>query len=84
MSSSERKRSSMSSSGSERPSRAPRPRSRDSGESDAANETTGGAGQRDEVGRSGIYPAGADDAPENADVRTPGEFGRSRRTEESQ
>jgi hypothetical protein len=30
----------------------------------------GGKGRKDEVGRSGIYPASAPDAPTNAPVRT--------------
>jgi hypothetical protein len=34
----------------------------------------GGKGRRDEVGRSGIYPASWPDAPRNAEVRTAGEF----------
>jgi hypothetical protein len=29
----------------------------------------GGKGRKDEVGRSGIYPASSPDAPENAEVR---------------
>ena len=78
MTSSDRKRSSLSTTGSEWPSRASRPRSRDSG-ADSSSDVTGGAGRRDEVGHTGIYPAGSEDAPQDADVRTPGEFGRSRR-----
>jgi hypothetical protein len=35
----------------------------------------GGKGRKDDVGRSGIYPASAPDAPADAEVRTPGEFG---------
>ena len=80
MTSRERKRSSLSSASAERPSRAMEPRSRDSG---ASTQITRGAGQRDEVGHSGIYPVGSDDVPAGADVRTPAEFGRSRRRKES-
>jgi len=32
----------------------------------------GGKGRKDEVGRSGIYPASAPDAPADAEVRTAG------------
>jgi hypothetical protein len=35
----------------------------------------GGKGRRDVVGGSGIYPASAPDAPADAEVRVPGEFG---------
>ena len=34
----------------------------------------GGKGRKDEVGRSGIYPASAPDAPADAEVRTEGEL----------
>jgi hypothetical protein len=36
----------------------------------------GGKGRKDEVGRSGIYPASAPNAPADAEVRSPGELGR--------
>lgn len=35
----------------------------------------GGQGRRDEVGGSGVYPASAANAPDDAVVRTPGEWG---------
>jgi hypothetical protein len=35
----------------------------------------GGAGRRDEVGGSGVYPASGPEAPQDAVVRTPGEWG---------
>ncbi|HYT77108.1 MAG TPA: hypothetical protein VEL79_20295 [Vicinamibacterales bacterium] len=34
----------------------------------------GGKGRKDEVGRSGIYPTSAPDAPANAPVRTEGDL----------
>ncbi len=34
-----------------------------------------GQGRRDEVGGSGVYPASGGDAPDDAVVRTPGEWG---------
>jgi YHS domain-containing protein len=34
----------------------------------------GGKGRRDEVGPTGIYPAGSPDVPASAPVREPGEF----------
>jgi hypothetical protein len=84
MKSGERKRSSMqkNSSNVERPSRASQPRSRDAGTSEPCSGVTCGKGQRDEVGHSGIYPASAaEDAPDDAEVITPGEFGRTRARE---
>jgi hypothetical protein len=36
----------------------------------------GGKGRKDEVGRSGIYPASAPNVPADAEVRSPGELGR--------
>jgi hypothetical protein len=35
----------------------------------------GGRGRRDEVGGSGVYPASAGHVPDDAVVRTPGEWG---------
>lgn len=35
----------------------------------------GGAGRRDEVGRSGVFPASAGNAPEGAEIRTMAEWG---------
>ncbi len=35
-----------------------------------------GEGQREEVGGSGVYPASAGEAPEDAEVRTQGGWGR--------
>jgi len=35
----------------------------------------GGKGRKDSVGRSGIYPASAQDAPADAVIRGQGEFG---------
>ncbi len=40
-----------------------------------SGEPGGGQGRRDEVGGSGVYPASADDIPDDAVVRTPGEWG---------
>jgi len=34
----------------------------------------GGKGRRDEVGRSGVYPADSPDAPRSAPIREPGEY----------
>ena len=34
----------------------------------------GGKGRKDEVGKSGIYPASSPDAPANAEVRSEGEL----------
>lgn len=39
----------------------------------------GGAGRRDEVGGSGVYPASAGSAPGDAVVRTPAEWGQGDR-----
>jgi hypothetical protein len=38
------------------------------------SDVTAGAGRRDEVGKTGIYPATAPDAPPDAEVRTPGDI----------
>jgi hypothetical protein len=35
----------------------------------------GGQGRRDEVGRSGVYPLGADNIPPNAEIRMAGSWG---------
>ena len=41
-----------------------------------SGEPGGGAGRRDEeVGGSGVYPASAGEAPEDAEIRTQGEWG---------
>ncbi len=40
-----------------------------------SGEPGGGQGRRDEVGGSGVYPASAANAPDDAVVRTPGEWG---------
>jgi hypothetical protein len=37
----------------------------------------GGKGRRDEVGKSGVYPASSPDAPPDAELRAPGEFVRN-------
>ena len=39
----------------------------------------GGAGRRDEVGGSGVYPASADDIPADAEIRTPMAWGQGER-----
>jgi hypothetical protein len=40
----------------------------------ASEYVKGGKGRKDEVGRSGIYPASAPDAPVDAEIRTEGEL----------
>jgi hypothetical protein len=40
-----------------------------------SGEPGGGQGRVDEVGRSGVYPRGADDVPGNAEVRMAGSWG---------
>ena len=45
-----------------------------------AEDVTGGKGRKDEVGRSGIYPA-TGPHPEGAEVITPGEINRGRHRE---
>ncbi|MGH7444528.1 MAG: hypothetical protein ACREKM_06615 [Longimicrobiales bacterium] len=52
--------------------RKPRARRQDQ----ESGEPGGGAGRRDEAGGSGVYPASGSDAPEDAVVRTPGEWGK--------
>lgn len=47
---------------------------RDAQQDSQSNDYIRGKGRRDEVGRSGIYPASAPDAPAEADVKTPGDF----------
>ena len=75
MTSGERKRSSMRNDRGEWPSRASEPRSRDSGQ---GADVTSGKGRRDEVGPTGIYPASSlDEAPDDVEVMTPGEIGRT-------
>ena len=44
-------------------------------QSSDAEYVRGGKGRRDEVGRSGIYPASAADAPADAEVRGQEELG---------
>ncbi|MGH7446843.1 MAG: hypothetical protein ACREK1_01215 [Longimicrobiales bacterium] len=39
----------------------------------------GGAGRKDEVGGSGVYPASAGKAPEGAEIRTPAAWGQGDR-----
>ena len=39
----------------------------------------GGAGRRDEVGGSGVYPASAGNAPEGAEIRTQAGWGQGER-----
>jgi hypothetical protein len=39
----------------------------------------GGAGRRDEVGGSGVYPMSAGNAPSDAEIRTPGSWGQGER-----
>src|SRR5262245_36962294 len=41
-------------------------------EQDRDEYVKGGRGRKDEVGRSGIYPASSPDAPADAEVRSPG------------
>jgi hypothetical protein len=48
----------------------------DSSQSD--DYVKGGKGRKDEVGKSGIYPASSTDAPADAEVRTEGELARHR------
>ena len=50
------------------------PQRRDSADTSNSTDVTAGKGRRDEVGRSGVYPPGVD-APDDAEVITPGEFG---------
>lgn len=40
-----------------------------------SGEPGGGQGRRDEVGRSGVYPPGADDIPPDAEIRMAGSWG---------
>ena len=47
---------------------------RDSADTSNSTDVTAGKGRRDEVGHTGVYPAGVD-APDDAEVITPGEFG---------
>src|SRR5207237_10431717 len=64
--------------------RAPTPRSEEGHMPNKDRETTstdrqneymrGGKGRKDEVGKSGIYPASSPDAPANAEVRSEGEL----------
>ena len=76
----DRKRSTQRSYGNdERPSRVSGGRTRDAGASEQCSGVTCGKGQRDEVGRSGVYPgSSASEAPDDAEVVTPGQFGTSR------
>jgi hypothetical protein len=39
----------------------------------------GGAGRRDEVGGSGVYPLSAGNAPKRAEIRNPAEWGQGER-----
>jgi hypothetical protein len=39
----------------------------------------GGAGRRDEVGGSGVYPASAGNAPRDAEIRAPASWGQGER-----
>ena len=48
---------------------------RDTTATDRQNDyMRGGKGRKDEVGKSGIYPTSAPDAPINAEVRSEGEL----------
>lgn len=50
-------------------------------ESDTSGDyMRGGKGRRDEVGRSGIYPASSPNAPADAEIRGQGELGHPNRT----
>jgi hypothetical protein len=40
----------------------------------SGGDVTGGAGRRDDVGPTGMDPAGAPDVPGDAEVRTPGDI----------
>jgi hypothetical protein len=64
---------------SERPTTDSERRTRDSGKTQRGEDVRAGKGRKDEVGRSGIYPATAPDAPSDAEVITPGELGHKRR-----
>lgn len=46
-----------------------------SGDKRESGEPGGGQGRRDEVGKSGVYPPGADDVPDDAKVRMAGSWG---------
>ena len=50
-------------------------REREEQQDNASGRPGGGAGRSDEVGGSGVYPASGPDAPDDAEVRTPGEWG---------
>ncbi len=61
------------------------PREREERNDTAGHESGlpgGGKGRRDEVGGSGVYPASAADVPEDAAVRTPGDWGKGAGGEE--
>ncbi len=47
----------------------------DSADVPQSSDVTAGKGRKDEVGRSGIYPASGADVPADAEVISPGEFG---------
>jgi hypothetical protein len=54
---------------------ADNPRNDEQSEKDRQDEyVRGGKGRKDEVGKSGIYPASSPDAPRDAVVRTEGEL----------
>lgn len=56
----------------------PRERTSD-GDRDESGMPGGGAGRRDEVGGSGVYPASAGNAPADAEVRGQAEWGQGER-----
>jgi hypothetical protein len=56
-------------------------RTSDSGQSDQ-DYVRGGRGRKDEVGRSGIYPASSPDAPADADIRGQDDLGHVSPTKE--
>jgi hypothetical protein len=62
-----------------RPATGSQRRPSDSDEAQQAEDVRGGKGRKDEVGRSGIYPATAPEAPADAKVITPGELGHKTR-----
>jgi hypothetical protein len=47
----------------------------DPAEKQHGTDVTAGKGRKDEVGRSGIYPASGGNPPADAEIITPGELG---------
>ena len=55
--------------------KAAKPQTAEPGDRRESGAPGGGQGRRDEVGRSGVYPPGAENIPRNAEVRMAGSWG---------